>query len=255
MLWSLVTSGNRISPQSPSSYVPTSNRHEALAVDKVNEQDSQGKTTPVAHTKICQRQWQALAMGDSAERCWGTHLPAWYTVKGSLLLARTQDQIWDVTERLPQLIKSTDCCPLLLFYVGISDMVNPSHGKMKQDFRALGAQVKREGAQMIFSSVLPVRGRGAGRSWHIMHTSTWLCGWCHCQGFGSLITGCSSMNTAYLRERGSTYREEAGESLLADWLLGEPCFKLANFGGRVQRCVLNICGYTEQKVIRAVTES
>lgn len=55
-------------------------------------------------------------------------------------------------------------------------MVQHSLGKIKQDFRVLGAQVKGMGAQVVFSSVLPVRDRGLGRSQCIMEINTWLRG-------------------------------------------------------------------------------
>ena len=45
-------------------YVPTSNKYEVLAVDKTNEQDSQGETAPAAHTKSCKRKWRVLVVGD-----------------------------------------------------------------------------------------------------------------------------------------------------------------------------------------------
>ena len=57
-----------------------------------------------------------------------------------------------------------DYYPLLLLHVGTNDTVKQDLGKIKQDFRALGAQVKRTRAHVIFSSVLPVRDRGEGRS-------------------------------------------------------------------------------------------
>ena len=66
--WSLVTHGNRISLRSPFSYVPTSNRYEALAVDKANKQDSQGETAPAAHTKSHKRKQRVLVVGDCQEK-------------------------------------------------------------------------------------------------------------------------------------------------------------------------------------------
>ena len=61
--------------------------------------------------------------------------------------------------------------------MGTNDTVKQNLGKIKQDFRALGAQVKGRDAQVIFFSVLPVRGRGAGRGQYIMQINnlvSWL---------------------------------------------------------------------------------
>lgn len=44
--------------------------------------------------------------------------------------------------------------PLLFQPVDTSDMVKQNPGKIEQEFRALGAQVKEAGAQVIFCDVL-----------------------------------------------------------------------------------------------------
>jgi len=71
-------------------------------------------------------------------------------------------EILDVTERLPQLVKSTDFYPLLLFHECANVTVKQSLGKIKLDFRGLGEHVKGRDAQVIFSSILQVRERDAG---------------------------------------------------------------------------------------------
>ena len=117
MPWSLVTHGNRISLHSPSSCVPTSNRYEALAVDKTNEQESQGETTPAAHTKSHKRKQRVLVVGDSLLR--GTEAPICRPdIQSREACCLPGTKIRDITERLPQLVKSTDYYPLLLFHVG-----------------------------------------------------------------------------------------------------------------------------------------
>ena len=71
-------------------------------------------------------------------------------------------KIQDDTERLPQLVKRADYYPLL-FHVGTNAVVKNKLGKIKQDLKALRAQVKGTGAQVIFS-ILRVRDRNTGRS-------------------------------------------------------------------------------------------
>jgi len=48
-------------------------------------------------------------------------------------------------------------------------------GRIKQDNKALAVQVKNTGAQVIFSSVLPVGGKRKARNRHMMH-NFWLSG-------------------------------------------------------------------------------
>jgi len=60
---------------------------------------------------------------------------------------------------VPQLVKSTAYYPLLLFHVGTNNTAGQNLGRIKEDFRALGVKAKSFGAQVIFSSILPVGGR------------------------------------------------------------------------------------------------
>ena len=73
-------------------------------------------------------------------------------------------KIRDITERVPQLVKSTDCYPLLLFRVGTNDAASQSLGRTREDSKALGKQVKNIGAQLIFSSILPVGEKWAANN-------------------------------------------------------------------------------------------
>lgn len=59
-------------------------------------------------------------------------------------------------ERLSRLVNTCDCYSLLVFHKGNSD----TKGKLviiKLDFRALWMLVKDLGAQVVFSSMLPIR--------------------------------------------------------------------------------------------------
>ncbi|XP_052631101.1 uncharacterized protein LOC128136050 [Harpia harpyja] len=64
------------------------------------------------------------------------------------------------------------------------------------DYTSLGAMLKGSGAQVVVSSILPVRGRGPGRRRRIEQVNAWLRSWCHAQGFG-------------FYDRGSTFEKPA----------------------------------------------
>jgi len=51
-------------------------------------------------------------------------------------------KVRDVTERVPQLVKSTDYYPLLLFHVGTNDTASQNVGSIKEHFKALGMKAK-----------------------------------------------------------------------------------------------------------------
>jgi len=98
-------------------------------------------------------------------------------------------KVRDVAKRVPQLVKSTDYYLLLLFHVGTNDTTSWNLGSIKEDFRALGVKAKSIGAQVIFSSILPVGGRGSARNRRVMSFNSWLCDWCRCEGFGFYDNG------------------------------------------------------------------
>jgi len=54
-------------------------------------------------------------------------------------------KVRDVTETVPQLVKSTDYYPLLLFHVGTNDTTSRNVGRIKEYFKALGVKVKSFG--------------------------------------------------------------------------------------------------------------
>ena len=97
---------------------------------------------------------------------------------------------------MPQLVESTDYYPLLLFHVGMNDTASQNLGSIKEDYKALGVQVKSIGAQVIFSCILPVRGKGAARNRCTTQIKFWLRGWCHREGLAFMTMGHSSMTIA-----------------------------------------------------------
>ena len=55
---------------------------------------------------------------------------------------------------------------------------------IERDFRALGQLGRGSGAQVVFSSVLPVAGSDTGRNSRTQSVNTWLRGWCQGQNLG-----------------------------------------------------------------------
>jgi len=92
-------------------------------------------------------------------------------------------KVQDVAETVPQLIKSTNCYPLLPFHVGTNDTTSWNMDRIKEDCEVLEVQVKSIGAQIICSSTLPIGGKEAARNRHTMQINFWLHVWCHCEGF------------------------------------------------------------------------
>lgn len=117
------------------------------------------ETIPVAHTKrLKKKQSGSHAVGDSLLR----HPSAGLIYSQQKFTAWPGAEIWGVTARLPQQVKSTDYYHLILFHVDTNDTVKHNPGKFSEDFRALVAQMKRRGSSGLI--ILLVRDRGAGRS-------------------------------------------------------------------------------------------
>jgi len=118
-------------------------------------------------------------------------------------------KVQHVAERVPQLVKSTDCYPLLLFHLGTNDTASWNVGRIKDDFKALGVKAKNFGAQVDVSSILPIGGRGSARNRCITGINSWLCGWCHHEGFGFYDNG-TFFNDYNLLERDGMSRKGKG---------------------------------------------
>ena len=70
--------------------------------------------------------------------------------------------IWDIVERLPRLVQPYYL--LLLFHIGPNDTARDDLESIKCDYVALGAIVKNLGAQVVFSLILLVKGKGLRRT-------------------------------------------------------------------------------------------
>jgi len=201
--WTLVTSRSRSPLQPPPSSITTKNKHEALTTMHTQEQGLQEETTPATHSGYHKNKRWVLVVGDSLFR--DTEEPICRPDReASKLCCLLRAKVRDMAERVPRLVKSIDYYPLLLFHVGTNDTASQNVGKIKEDFKALGVKAISIGAQLIFPSILPAGGRGSARNRHIMGVSSWLCGWCHCEGFGFYDNG-TFFNDYNLLERDGTH--------------------------------------------------
>lgn len=90
---------------------------------------------------------------------------------------------------------------------------------MKRGLRALAELVKGSGAQVVFSSVLPVAGNDGARNRKVMQMNTWLQDGCKQQHFvvfdhGSVYTTLSLLATSgvhlYQKGKGILAQDSAG---------------------------------------------
>jgi len=97
---------------------------------------------------------------------------------------------------------------LVLFHVGTSDTSVSNLKNIKRHYKELGAAVKNLGAQVVFSSIVHVRGVGRERTDRIKKTNKWLRESSCEQGFGYLCHG-NIENSDLLRIGwGSSVRQE-----------------------------------------------
>ncbi|CAM5139707.1 unnamed protein product [Eretmochelys imbricata] len=96
------------------------------------------------------------------------HVPAVQIQKNREVCCLPGTRIHDVTERLSRLISPSDRYPFLLLHVGTSDTAKNDIVWITADYMALGRRIKEFEAQVVFSSILPVEGKGLGRDRRIV---------------------------------------------------------------------------------------
>jgi len=97
------------------------------------------------------------------------------------------------------------------------DTTSQNLGRIKEDFKALGVKAKSIGAQVIFSSILPVGERGSARNRRIMSINSWLRGWCCHEGFGFYDNG-TFFDDYNLLERDGTHLSRRGKGIFGSRL-------------------------------------
>ncbi|XP_075769327.1 uncharacterized protein LOC142821635 isoform X1 [Pelodiscus sinensis] len=194
--WQLVTFGSRqcSTPAPNPSTVLLHNRYTLLSAGDKESPPTVEETRPCT-TKVEQspattarRKRRVVVVGDSLLR--GTEAPICRPDSSSReVCCLPGARIRDVTEALSRIIRPSDYYPMLLIHVGTNDTARCDTERIKCDYRALGVWVKEFGAQVVFSSILPVKGRGLGRERCILEVNAWLRRWCHQEGFGFLDHG------------------------------------------------------------------
>ncbi|XP_059569259.1 uncharacterized protein LOC109285671 [Alligator mississippiensis] len=180
----------------PASPVRLENRYEALAIlqEMEGEEETLGQeeTPHSSHFKLIKRskrtqrrRRRVLVIGDSILR--GMEGPICRQDPSAReVCCLPGAKIWDVMEVIQARIKPTDYYPLVLVHVGTNDAARRTPDHLMVDYSALGGVLKEFGAQVVFSSILPVNGRGRRHENCIRETNWRLRQWCLEAGFGFL---------------------------------------------------------------------
>ncbi|KAM7151046.1 uncharacterized protein RBU57_013820 [Macrochelys suwanniensis] len=203
--WQYVTSRRGKSTRKvhvPETQIQVSNRFHVLSagtsaesgMDDTSEGIEQKETPPIGRhemhrprdggsTTTTPKRRRVVVVGDSLLRGTESSIchPDWENQEVCCLPGA---RIRDVTERLPRLIKPSDRYPFLLLHVGTNDTAKNDLERITADYVALGRRIKEFEAQVVFSSILPVAGKGRGRDCRIVEVNEWLRRWCRREGFG-----------------------------------------------------------------------
>jgi len=125
----------------------------------------------------------------------------------------------DISRKVPTLVQPSDYYPLLLFHEGGGEAATRSPRVIKTDFRALERFVRESGAQVIFSSLLPVAGSDNGRNRQAQSINMWLHGRCHHHSLGFFDNGMAYTAPGLLVSDG-THLSRGGKRVFAHELAG-----------------------------------
>ncbi|GAB0208393.1 hypothetical protein GRJ2_003305000 [Grus japonensis] len=216
-------------PTSPS-HVPLYNMYQALAVEghsREDMDDSQAtpevaprpeRPMPRVVTTPTKKKRRVIVVGDSLLK--GTEGPicrADPPLREVCCLPRAR--VKDITRKLPSLVQPSDYYPLLLLHVGGDEAVTHNAKAIKRDFRVLGQSLKGSGAQVIFSSLLPVKGSNVGWNRWTQSINAWLRGWCQCHNFGFFDNGVAYMAPGLMNPDG-IHLSQRGKRIFAQELAG-----------------------------------
>ncbi|XP_065410850.1 uncharacterized protein LOC135973127 isoform X2 [Chrysemys picta bellii] len=236
-VWQHVTSRRRKrSVHAPAMEIQVSNRFHVLStgtnaesgLDDPSEGREQKETPPIGRQKMhCprdggsttttpKRRRRVVVVGDSLLR--GTESSICRPDRENReVCCLPGARIHDVTERLPRLIKPSDRYPFLLLHVGTNDTAKNDLERITADYVALGRRIKEFEAQVVFSSILPVQGKGRGRDRRIVEVNEWLRRWCRREGFGFFDHGMVFQEEGVLGRDG-LHLTKRGKSIFASRL-------------------------------------
>ncbi|XP_065436072.1 uncharacterized protein LOC135979801 [Chrysemys picta bellii] len=236
-VWQHVTSRRRKrSVHAPAMEIQVSNRFHVLStganaesgLDGPSEGREQKETPPIGRQKMhCprdagsttttpKRRRRVVVVGDSLLR--GTESSICRPDRENReVCCLPGARIHDVMERLPRLIKPSDRYPFLLLHVGTNDTAKNDLERITTDYVALGRRIKEFEAQVVFSSILPVQGKGRGRDRRIVEVNEWLRRWCRREGFGFFNHGMVFQEEGVLGRDG-LHLTKRGKSIFASRL-------------------------------------
>ncbi|XP_059576257.1 uncharacterized protein LOC132247667 [Alligator mississippiensis] len=190
--WRTVTSGSRRQGLVSASPLRVGHRYGALTTVKETEEEHflAEEVIPVAPTRQAggslprqKKKRQVIVVGNSILR--GKEGPICRLdpmVREVSCMAGAK--IRDITEAIPALIKPSDYYPMVLVHVGTNNVARMSPDHIMKDFHELGDSLKKTGAQVVFSSILPVGSSQRRQGAHIKEVNRRLQSWCLQESFG-----------------------------------------------------------------------
>lgn len=170
--WKLVTSGTTKKVPAPPEGLQLRNRFIALKVEEelsVLSSKASGLTDP-EHHRSTRRKWQVIAVVTPC--CRGLRPPTidliYHLKKFAACWAPTSGMLWEGCQSLSEpLLTLSLCCSSM--WVPMRSSTTGNLKSIRSDYRALGVIVRGMRAQVVFSSVLLVRGKGVRRIGLILH--------------------------------------------------------------------------------------
>lgn len=119
-----------------------------------------------------------------------------------------------ITDLVDRLLGGAGEDPAVMVHVGTNDKVRGRWSVLKNDFRDLGAKLRKRTSKVVFSGILPVHRATPERQREIREVNKWLKSWCSKEGFGFLEDWADfSVGNRYYRRDGLHLNEEGADLL------------------------------------------
>ncbi len=135
--------------------------------------------------------------------------------RGALTLSFPGATVMDITEKIPDIVKSYPEAERLIIHAGTNDIPKQQSELLKRDFLHLFNIAKQSSLNVYISGPTPTYDRGMGRFSRLLSLNTWLCSVCSSNGVGFINNFDAFWDRRHLFGADRLHLNKAGSRLLS----------------------------------------